>query len=91
MHNTAEFDSATCFAQRKKAKLQLVRVTFDCQSNVEKKSGSVILTLSSWTMLYALKESRPEVGSSRKSRAGSVISSTPTLVLLRWPPDMPEK
>lgn len=39
-------------------------------------------------MLYAMKESRPEVGSSRTMTEGSVMSSTPIDVLLRSPPEM---
>ena len=50
---------------------------------------NLTLTLSKWIMLKAEKESRPEVGSSRKSKDGSVINSTPTLVLLRCPPEIP--
>ena len=45
--------------------------------------------LSSFTNLRAVEESRPLVGSSRKSRDGFVISSNPIDVLLRSPPDSP--
>lgn len=37
----------------------------------------------------AVKESRPVVGSSKKIRFGSVISSTPIDVLFLSPPDTP--
>mmetsp|Transcript_1084 Transcript_1084/g.3234 ORF Transcript_1084/g.3234 Transcript_1084/m.3234 type:complete len:236 (-) Transcript_1084:926-1633(-) len=37
----------------------------------------------------ALTESRPDVGSSRKSTFGSATSSRPTLTRLRWPPLTP--
>jgi hypothetical protein len=39
-------------------------------------------------MLFAINESKPEVGSSSKIIEGSVISSTPIEVLLRSPPDI---
>ena len=47
------------------------------------------LTFSKCIILKAENESKPDVGSSRKRRAGSVISSMPTLVLFLCPPDMP--
>ena len=37
----------------------------------------------------AVKESNPVVGSSRKIKLGSVMSSTPIDVLLRSPPETP--
>ena len=37
----------------------------------------------------AVKESRPVVGSSKKMREGSVISSTPIEVLFLSPPETP--
>lgn len=37
----------------------------------------------------AVNESRPVVGSSKKTRYGSVISSTPIDVLFRSPPETP--
>jgi hypothetical protein len=37
----------------------------------------------------AVKESKPVVGSSKKMRLGSVISSTPILVLFLSPPETP--
>lgn len=43
--------------------------------------------LSNFTMDKALKESRPEVGSSRRINEGSVISSTPIETLFLSPPD----
>jgi hypothetical protein len=52
--------------------------------------SSLSLTLSSLMTLKAENESRPDVGSSRKRRAGSVISSMPTLVLFLCPPEMPK-
>ena len=39
-------------------------------------------------MLFAMNESRPDVGSSSKIMEGSVISSTPIEVLLRSPPEI---
>jgi hypothetical protein len=42
---------------------------------------------SNYTILSALKLSSPEVGSSSKTREGSVISSTPIDVLFLSPPD----
>jgi hypothetical protein len=44
--------------------------------------------LTSLTILNALKESRPEVGSSSSTRDGSVINSTPIAVLFLSPPEM---
>ena len=44
---------------------------------------------SSCTQFAAENESSPDVGSSRKSSEGLVITSTPTLVRFRWPPLMP--
>ena len=43
----------------------------------------------SLTILKAVDESRPLVGSSRKSRDGLVISSYPIDIRLRSPPDTP--
>mmetsp|Transcript_12770 Transcript_12770/g.38319 ORF Transcript_12770/g.38319 Transcript_12770/m.38319 type:complete len:354 (+) Transcript_12770:657-1718(+) len=44
---------------------------------------------SSCTTVRAENESRPDVGSSRKTIFGLVMRSTPTEVLLRCPPEMP--
>jgi len=39
--------------------------------------------------MNAVKESNPEVGSSKNSTDGSVMSSQPILTRLRSPPEMP--
>jgi hypothetical protein len=39
-------------------------------------------------ILFAINESRPDVGSSSKIRLGSAINSTPIAVRLRSPPDI---
>jgi hypothetical protein len=41
----------------------------------------------SFTMEYALKLSKPEVGSSRSIKEGSVISATPIATLFLSPPE----
>jgi hypothetical protein len=41
------------------------------------------------TILSAVKESSPEVGSSSSTSCGSVISSTPIAVLFLSPPESP--
>ena len=45
--------------------------------------------LTAFMTLCAVKESRPLVGSSRKSTAGSLISAMPMLVRFACPPLMP--
>ena len=45
--------------------------------------------LSVFTTINAVKESNPEVGSSRKSTDGLVMSSQPILTRLRSPPETP--
>lgn len=44
--------------------------------------------LRSFTIYKALKLSKPEVGSSRRIKLGSVINSTPIAVLFLSPPDI---
>lgn len=47
-----------------------------------------LILRSNCTMLAAVEESSPEVGSSAKTAIGAAASSKPMLTRLRWPPDM---
>mmetsp|Transcript_33905 Transcript_33905/g.89874 ORF Transcript_33905/g.89874 Transcript_33905/m.89874 type:complete len:311 (-) Transcript_33905:285-1217(-) len=57
---------------------------------------TMMLVMPSWVIFFSeaqtateLLESRPEVGSSRKSKVGCAASSRPMLTRFRWPPLMP--
>lgn len=53
------------------------------------KPWSTAIFFNIFTILKAVEESRPLVGSSQSKKCGSVISSYPMLVLLRSPPEIP--
>mmetsp|Transcript_132994 Transcript_132994/g.323247 ORF Transcript_132994/g.323247 Transcript_132994/m.323247 type:complete len:118 (-) Transcript_132994:366-719(-) len=50
---------------------------------------SVVSRLSEWAMIRELVASRPEVGSSRKTTFGRVISASAMFTRFAWPPEMP--
>lgn len=61
----------------------------ECSSSKFPYVNTSAMSCNIWTVLKAVVESRPEVGSSRNRRDGLIIISFPILTLFLSPPDTP--